>query len=105
MIPVQENTEHVQSELQVQGEYPIHSEAVEENSLEQEEMSIWMKIGDEPVAVAWEDNESARGLKELLREQPLSIQMSMYGDFEQVGSEGLQINPPGNWRNCWETAM
>lgn len=54
-------------------------------------MSIWMKIGDEPVAVAWEDNESARGLKELLREQPLSIQMSMYGGFEQVGSLGTSL--------------
>lgn len=91
LIPVQENTEQVQSEQQVQGEYPIHSESAEENSLEQEEMSIWMKIGDEPVAVAWEDNESARGLKELLREQPLSIQMSMYGGFEQVGSLGTSL--------------
>lgn len=77
--------------IPVQEKYPIHSEAVEENSLEQEEMSIWMKIGDEPVAVAWEDNESARGLKELLREQPLSIQMSMYGGFEQVGSLGTSL--------------
>ena len=77
--------------ISVQEKYPIHSEAVEENSLEQEEMSIWMKIGDEPVAVAWEDNESARGLKELLREQPLSIQMSMYGGFEQVGSLGTSL--------------
>ncbi len=62
------------------------------NGLEQEEMIILMKIGDEAVAVEWEENESVSALTELLREQPLSIQMSMYGDFEQVGS--LRTNPP-----------
>lgn len=54
-------------------------------------MSIWMRIDDEPVTVVWEDNESVLALAELLREQPLSIQMSMYGDFEQVGSFGTSL--------------
>ena len=84
-MPVQENTE------QVQNEQPISSELEEENSLETEEMNILMKIGDEAVAVEWEDNESVSALTELLREQPLSIQMSMYGDFEQVGSFGKSL--------------
>lgn len=61
------------------------------NGLEQEEMIILMKIGDEAVAVEWEDNESVSALTEFLREQPLSIQMSMYGDFEQVGSLGTSL--------------
>ena len=64
------------------------SEQIEGNGLELEEMSILMKIGDEDVSVAWEDNESVAALAELLREQPMSIQMSMYGGFEQVGSFG-----------------
>lgn len=84
-MPVQENTE------QVQNEQPISSELEEENSLETEEMNILMKIGGEAVAVEWEDNESVSALTELLREQPLSIQMSMYGDFEQVGSFGRSL--------------
>ncbi|MDE7044244.1 MAG: hypothetical protein K2O97_04375, partial [Acetatifactor sp.] len=79
-VPVQESTEQVQS---VQ---PISSELEEENSLGTEEMNILMKIDDEAVAVEWEDNESVSALAELLREQPLTIQTSMYGDFEQVGS-------------------
>lgn len=54
-------------------------------------MIILMKIGDEAVAVEWEDNESVSALAELLREHPLSIQMSMYGDFEQVGSFGTSL--------------
>ncbi len=61
---------------------------------EAEKMSIWMKIGDETVTVEWEDNESVQALSELLREQPLSIQMSMYGGFEQVGPFGTDL--PGN---------
>ena len=54
-------------------------------------MSILMKIDDEIVTVAWEDNEAVAALMENLREQPLSIQMSMYGGFEQVGSFGTNL--------------
>lgn len=77
VIPAQEGQEQIQNE--------------EENGVEQEEMSILMKIGDEAVTVEWEDNESVRALSELLIEQPLSIQMSMYGGFEQVGSFGTSL--------------
>ena len=49
-----------------------------------------MKIGETDVEVAWEDNESAAALKELAR-AGLSIQMSMYGGFEQVGSIGKSL--------------
>ncbi len=84
-MPVQEDTE------QIQNEQLIHSEPVEENSLETEEMNIWMKIDDEAVAVEWEENDSVRTLMEFLREQPISIQMSMYGGFEQVGPLGTSL--------------
>ena len=63
------------------GQDQIKSEQTEGNGLEAEEMSIVMKIGDE----------SSRALAELLREQPMSIQMSMYGGFEQVGSFGISL--------------
>lgn len=69
----------------------IQSEQTEGNGLESEEMSVLMRIGDEAVTVAWEDNESVAALAELLREQSLSIQMSMYGGFEQVGSFGTSL--------------
>lgn len=84
-MSVQENTE------QIQNEQMIPSEPVDENSLETEEMNIWMKVDDEAVAVEWEKNDSVRALMELLREQPISIQMSMYGGFEQVGSLGISL--------------
>ena len=34
----------------------------------------------------WEENESVAALRELVAFNPLQIQMSMYGGFEQVGS-------------------
>ena len=69
----------------------IQSEQTEGNELEAKEMSILMKIDDEAVTVAWEDNESVATLTELLREKPMSLQMSMYGGFEQVGSFGTNL--------------
>ncbi len=76
---------------EIQSDQQVQSEPVEENGLESEEMSILMKIGDEAVTVVWEDNEAVAALVELLREQPLTIQMSMYGGFEQVGSFGTSL--------------
>ena len=43
------------------------------------------------VSVDWENNESAEALKDLCAEEPLVIQMSMYGGFEQVGSIGTRL--------------
>lgn len=50
-----------------------------------------MMIGDTEVSVDWENNESAEALKDLCAEEPLVIQMSMYGGFEQVGSIGTRL--------------
>ena len=50
-----------------------------------------MTIGNTPVSVDWEDNEAAEALKDLCRNQPLTIQMSMYGGFEQVGPIGTAL--------------
>ena len=50
-----------------------------------------MIINDTPVTVEWEDNESAAALKEAVKNDPLTIQMSIYGGFEQVGSLGMTL--------------
>ena len=50
-----------------------------------------LMIGDTKVSVQWEDNESVEALKELVTEAPVTIQMSMYGGFEQVGSLGTSL--------------
>ena len=56
---------------------------------EAETMKLW--IGETAVVVAWEDNDAVRALRELVAEQPLTIGMSMYGGFEQVGSIGTDL--------------
>ena len=58
---------------------------------EEVEAMLQMKIGEVPVDVEWEDNGSVDALNELCRETPLTIQMSMYGGFEQVGSIGQSL--------------
>ena len=52
--------------------------------------SLTMKIGDREVDVAWEDNDSVKELKNLAS-SGLTIEMSMYGGFEQVGPIGRNI--------------
>ena len=52
--------------------------------------SLTMKIGDREVDVAWEDNDSVKELKNLAS-SGLTIEMSMYGGFEQVGPIGRSI--------------
>ena len=58
--------------------------------------TMQMKIGDTPVTVAWEDNASVEALKALAEgllpaEEGLTIEMSMYGGFEQVGAIGQSL--------------
>ena len=70
------------------GSYDVLIELDE--SEEEEASMLQMKINDTPVTVAWENNESVSALKELAMDG-LTIQMSMYGGFEQVGSIGQRL--------------
>ena len=49
-----------------------------------------MSINGIPINVAWENNDSVEALKKLAA-NGLTIQMSMYGGFEQVGSIGRRL--------------
>ncbi len=59
-------------------------------NLTQGEKNMQMKINGIPVAVVWEENESVAALQELVADG-LTIQMSMYGGFEQVGPVGQRL--------------
>ena len=61
--------------------------AVEEKNGEVEN-AMRLLIGEREVPVTWKENESVKALKELC---PLTIQMSTYGGFEQVGPIGKNI--------------
>ena len=56
-----------------------------------EELTMMLRIDNTEISVRWEDNESVEALKDLIREAPLTINMSMYGGFEQVGSLGTSL--------------
>ena len=55
------------------------------------EHELRMKIGMTDVTAVWERNESVEALKELCQDRPLTILMSMYGGFEQVGPIGRRL--------------
>ena len=62
-----------------------------ETETEEHEMTLQMTIGGTAVNVKWEENESVKALKTLCRDGSLTIQMSMYGGFEQVGRIGRSL--------------
>lgn len=63
----------------------------ESDTQEEIEMNLKMKISDNEVEVIWEDNESVDALKQLVKDEALIVEMSMYGGFEQVGSLGNSL--------------
>ena len=52
--------------------------------------TLILKIDNEEVDVTWLDNSSVKALKELAKDG-LTINMSKYGGFEQVGSIGSTL--------------
>lgn len=51
-------------------------------------MEISMKIDGTSIDVEWENNDTVKELKEELKKGELTIQLSKYSDFEQVGELG-----------------
>ena len=81
----------VEGETKVNDEIESNKETKVSNEIKKnEEQNMVMKIGDTSVDVTWEDNDSIKELNKLA-ESGLSISMSMYGGFEQVGSIGQSI--------------
>ena len=71
-------------------------------------------IGDTPVRVSWEDNRTVEALRAMVATGPLTVSMSMYGGFEQVGSIGRSLprddrqittDYPRHGRNSHDTAQ
>ena len=82
----------VGGETKVNDEIETNKEIQVSNEIKKkEEQNMVMKIDDTSVDVTWEDNDSIKELNKLA-ESGLSISMSMYGGFEQVGSIGQSIS-------------
>ena len=67
------------------------SENIEAESTEERDSTMIMKIGDTKVNVEWEDNQAVEALRDMAKAGDITIQMSMYGGFEQVGSIGQSL--------------
>ena len=65
--------------------------APEQNNTQKDGKNMVMKIGETIVPVVWEENASVRELAGLA-EEGLSISMSKYGGFEQVGAIGRSLS-------------
>ena len=63
------------------------AKTVNENS-EQYEKEMVLKIDGQAVPVTWEDNEGVEELKNQAEQGTITVQMSKYGGWEQVGSLG-----------------
>lgn len=66
------------------------TETAEKNHNE-ENIEMKLIIGDTEVPVTWDDNDSVRAIMDMISDRPLTVQMSMYGGFEQVGELGQSI--------------
>ena len=63
----------------------------ETTDTEKTDMKMKLFIDDQEVSVEWEDNEAVSALAGQVKEQPLTIDMAMYDDFEQVGELGTSL--------------
>ncbi|MBR2792057.1 MAG: hypothetical protein IKE78_05880 [Erysipelotrichaceae bacterium] len=55
------------------------------------EKDLCLYINDRKLPVTWEDNPSVSELKNIVSNEKLTVEMSMYGGFEQVGDLGSSI--------------
>ena len=59
--------------------------------VKEEDMKLKLFIDEKEVPVIWEDNNSVKALYEYVIDNPLSVDMHIYGGFEQVGSLGTDL--------------
>ena len=58
---------------------------------QQESTSLQAKIDDAIVQIQWEDNDAVNALKEMAKTSVVTVKMSQYGGFEQVGPLGKSL--------------
>ncbi len=86
--PIAENLDH-KYRITVDEELNVATEQLSVKDINEEAgKGMKLKINGEEYPVEWEDNESVEALKDMC---PLTVKMSMYGGFEQVGSLGSSL--------------
>ena len=62
-----------------------------QNGAEEAVMNMKVQVGDAVFSATLEENEAVASFVEMLRENPVSIQMSDYSGFEKAGSLGTSL--------------
>lgn len=72
---------------------PIDQQEITEPQMpaDQQEGMLYAAIDNVPVTIQWEENDSVKALHELVKGSDITIDMSQYGGFEQVGSLGQSL--------------
>ncbi|MBR3317131.1 MAG: hypothetical protein IKG21_04855 [Atopobiaceae bacterium] len=70
---------------------PTEEQANDVVANEEETNTMKMSIDGTDVTVEWEDNQAVADLRALVADAPLTVNLSMYGGFEQVGSLGKTL--------------
>lgn len=83
---VSEPKAQTKTELQ---ETPVEPQDTEIAETEADTMR--MSIGKTDVTVEWESNQAVADLQALVADAPLTVNLSMYGGFEQVGPLGTYL--------------
>lgn len=71
--------------------YTPAAEPVETSTEEETEMKMNVEVGGESFTATLANNSAAAALAEMLRSEPLTIEMSDYAGFEKVGSLGTRL--------------
>jgi hypothetical protein len=94
-ISTSENAETESSEENVKSEGTAKYQLAEKDESAKDEAigdsTMIMKIDGTKVNVEWEDNQAVERLRDMAKDGDITIQMSMYGGFEQVGSIGQSL--------------
>ena len=69
----------------------VGTEADIQNGAEEAVMNMKVQVGDAVFSATLEENEAVASFVEMMRENPVSIQMSDYSGFEKVGSLGTSL--------------
>ena len=95
-ISTSENNETESSEENVKSEGTAKYQLTEKDESAEDEAigdsSMTMMIDGTKVNVEWEDNQAVKRLRDMAKDGDITIQMSMYGGFEQVGSIGQSLS-------------
>ena len=89
-IVASESTTSFSSGLDTTIEESAEDTTIQTESSEKETEMV-LRINDQVIQVEWENNESVEALKDLVRSVTITLEMTMYGGFEQYGSLGVTL--------------